>query len=166
MTDPVNGRVGYDSVGSESNRIGNVNDDWPVDRGEAMTAVALYCRTLLGQEPKNCPMMAKHVELMLKRLPRWSDAKTLKEMGWVEREFPAGSDLDMYYCYYGTKAMAAYGGNDWKKWKAAVLKIVDSTESSGSATGSWDPNGPWAVKGGRVYSTSLMLSSLALVYAE
>ena len=71
VTDPANGRVGYDSVGSASSRIPGLNDDWPVESGEAMTAVGLLCRFFLGQDPGKTPAMVKHADLMLKTLPVW-----------------------------------------------------------------------------------------------
>ena len=49
VTDPETGRVGYDSAGSYSSRIPGINDAFPADRGEAMTAVGLFLR----QDPRS-----------------------------------------------------------------------------------------------------------------
>jgi hypothetical protein len=39
VTDPSTGRVGYDSLGSLSSRVVGINDNWPAEKGEAMTSV-------------------------------------------------------------------------------------------------------------------------------
>jgi len=45
--------------------------------------------------------------------------------------------------------------------KAAV---VSSQRKDGSATGSWDPIGPWGFSGGRVYSTALGVLCLEVYF--
>jgi hypothetical protein len=90
--------------------------------------------------------MTKHADLMLKTQPRW-----IKK------------GCDMYYWYHGTKAMALYGRKAWKPWSAAIRGMGPHQKRTGCSKGSWDPVGPWGMKGGRVYSTALMVSSLAMV---
>lgn len=142
VTDPATGRVGYDSVGSASSRIAGVNDRFPTDSGEAMTAVGLLCRFFLGQTPKEHPIMERHADLLLTRLPEWD---------------PEGRGCDMYYWYYGSYAMWQMGGRWWKRWNAALEPtILDSQRRDGAHAGSWDPVGPWGHAGGRVYSTAMM----------
>ena len=143
VSDPANGRVGYDSMGSRSSRIPGVNDQFPTEKGEGMTAVGLHLRLLLGQS-RRAPMVEKHAELLLKWLPEWD---------------PEDFGTDMYYWYFGTHAMHAMGGRSWKAWRAA-LKLT--LEEGQRADGSWDPVGPWGSIGGRVYSTALMANCLAI----
>ncbi|MDA1266001.1 MAG: terpene cyclase/mutase family protein, partial [Planctomycetota bacterium] len=90
VTDPATGRVGYDSMGSLSGRVTGVNDHFPPEKGEAMTAVGLLSRVFLGQTPEDTPVMLQHADLMLKNLPEWD---------------PDGLGNDMYYWYYGSYAM-------------------------------------------------------------
>ncbi|MEE8467930.1 MAG: prenyltransferase/squalene oxidase repeat-containing protein, partial [Planctomycetota bacterium] len=71
VTDPATGRVGYDSPGSVSSRVPNLNDHYPPEHGETMTAVGLLCRFFLGQDPKHEPIMTKHADLLLRSLPEW-----------------------------------------------------------------------------------------------
>lgn len=151
VTDPSNGRVGYDSQGSDSSRITRINDHYPTDKGEAMTAVGLLCRFFLGQDPDENPVMKQHADLMLKRLPEWD---------------PDGMSNDMYYWYYGTYAMFQMGGRDyWKPWNEAMKKaVLESQEKDGHARGSWEPNGPWGYAGGRVYSTACMVLCLEVYF--
>jgi len=142
VTDTGTGRVGYDDTGSRSARVSGVNDHFPPEKGEAMTSAALLCRFLLGQDPKEAPIMTKHADLMLKTLPEWD---------------PEGLGCDMYYWYWGTYAMLHTGGESWGVWKKSVLEAARSSQAgAGDDKGSWEPTGPWGSFGGRVYSTALM----------
>jgi len=142
-TDAASGRVGYDETGSLSSRITGVNDHYPAEKGEAMTAVGLLARIFMGQDdPAEYPVLERHATLLERKLPAW-DAD--------------GFGSDMYYWYYGTYAMYQLGGRHWKTWEASLKPaILDSQRASGDAKGSWDPIGPWGFSGGRVYSTALM----------
>ena len=130
-----------------------MNDQYPAENGEALTAVALLCRFFLGQNPDDNPVMKDHAELLLRDLPEW-DGKD-------------GYTNDMYYWYYGSYAMFQMGGKKggegyWKKsLETAVLR---SQRKDGSSKGSWDPNGPWGYAGGRVYSTATMVLCLEAYY--
>jgi len=150
VTDVETGRVGYDARGSSSSRIVGINDFYPVETGEAMTAVGLACRFLLGQEPDRDPVLGRHAQRLLARLPEWN-ASALGH--------------DMYYWYYGTIAMRWMGGEHWERWNAALKPaLLDSQRTDGHAEGSWDPIGPWGVLGGRVYSTALLALCLESYY--
>jgi hypothetical protein len=143
MTDPSTGRVGYDSPGSPSSRVRDVNDHFPPDGGEAMTAAGLLCRLLLGQSPTDEVVQA-HARLLATKPPR-------------SEELIA----DHYYWYYGSQAMWQMGGTSWEGWRAALDPIVIGTQRrDGDSKGSWDPVGPWGFSAGRVYSTAMVLLSL------
>ena len=140
VTDPATGRIGYDAPGSRSSRIPGMNDHFPPEKGEAMTAAGLLCRIFLGQDPERTPILLKHADLVSRTLP--------------ERD-PAGND--MVYWYYGTYAMHQMGGEHWERWREALKSaVLDSQRLDGAHKGSWDPTGPWGMLGGRVYSTALM----------
>ena len=150
VTDQANGRVGYDSIGSMSSRVTGINDDFPPEHGEAMTAVGLLCRFFVGQEPKDTPIMKKHAALMLDKLPTWD---------------PDGKQNDMYYWYYGAYAMYQMGGTHWKKWNTAMKPaVLDSQSREGHLKGSWNPIGPWGYSGGRVYSTAIGVLCLEVYF--
>lgn len=142
-TDMSTGRIGYNAAGSLSSRIPGVNDHYPAERGEAMTAVGLLCRVFMGQDDvREHPVLARHSDLLKRNLPTWD---------------PDGFGNDMYYWYYGTYAMFQMGGASWKAWEPKLkAAVIDSQCKQGDAKGSWDPNGPWGFSGGRVYSTALM----------
>ena len=150
VTDQANGRVGYDSLGSASSRIERKNDHFPTDKGEAMTAVGLLSRIFMGQTPEEFPIMEKHADLMVRKLPEWD---------------PDGFGCDMYYWYYGSYAVYQMGGSHWTAWKKAMEKaVVNSQRKDGDEKGSWDPIGPWGFSGGRVYSTALMTLCLEVYF--
>ena len=151
VTDPQTGRMGYNEFGSRSSRITGVNDHYPSEKGEAMTAVGLLCRIFIGQtDPAEHPILEKHGDLMLRTLPEWD---------------PDGFGNDMYYWYYGSYAMYQLGGQHWKKWETALKKaIVETQRKDGDEKGSWDPNGPWGFSGGRVYSTATLVLCLEVYF--
>ena len=150
VTDRTNGRVGYNERGSRSSRITGVNDEYPAEVGEGMTAVALLSRIFMGERPDDNPLLEQHADLLLTALPEWD---------------PDGLANDMYYWYYGTYAMFQMGGKHWRKWEATILPELVATQSSrGDEKGSWEPNGPWGHAGGRVYSTALMALSIQVYY--
>ena len=151
VTDPSTGRCGYKEIGSLSSRIDRVNDHFPPEKGEAMTAVALLCRFFLGQEPDEVDIMQKHADLLAQKLPEWD---------------PDGFGCDMYYWYYGSYAMYQMGGSKhWEAWqKAMEPAVVGSQRKEGDEKGSWDPVGPWGYAGGRVYSTALMTLCLEVYF--
>jgi hypothetical protein len=151
VTDPATGRVGYDTIGSLSSRIPRVNDHFPAEKGEAMTAVGLLSRFFMGQDPEKQPIMEKHADLMASNLPVWD---------------PEGRGCDMYYWYYGSYAMYQMGGNKhWEVWNKAMKKaVLESQRKDGDFLGSWDPVGPWGYSGGRVYSTAAMVLCLEVYF--
>ncbi len=150
VSDPRTGRAGYQRRGEPSSRIRRVNDHFPTESGEAMTAVALLCRFFLGQDPREEELMKRHADLLLERLPEWD---------------PDGFGNDMYYWYYGTYAMYQMSGRHWAAWNGAMKRAVrDSQRMDGDERGSWDPSGPWGFSGGRVASTAFMTLCLEVYY--
>ena len=58
LTDMASGHCGYTQKGELSSRHpGDHAQRFPIDKGDAMTAVGLFCRFFLGQEPKKVPVM-------------------------------------------------------------------------------------------------------------
>jgi hypothetical protein len=151
VTDVQNGRVGYSSMGEQSSREVGVNDMYPRELTEAMTAVGLLCRFFLNQDPKEETVMVQHANLLAKTLPKWDGQDGLSN--------------DLYYWYYGSYAMYQMGGKHWRAWnKAMKPAVVDSQETLGSVKGSWEPNGPWGMIGGRVYSTALSVLCMEVYF--
>jgi hypothetical protein len=150
MTDPATGRTGYDTIGSQSSRVTGLNDQYPADKGEAMTAVAILSRVFMGEDISKSPIVDKGADLMKARLPEWD---------------PSGLYNDIYYWYYGSYALFQLGGPRWDAWnKAAKKALVDNQRHDGDLKGSWDPKDAWGHAGGRVYMSALAVLCLEVYF--
>ena len=147
----ANGRAGYTKAGEPSSRhVGDHMTRFPPEKGEAMTAVSLFCRFFMGQDPKEKPTMKQAAELLKMRPPVY-DTKS--------------GSIDYYYWYYATYAMYQMGGEYWKNWSAKLNDaIVKPQRSDGNFKGSWDPIDVWGEDGGRVYSTATLVLTLEAYY--
>jgi hypothetical protein len=110
-----------------------------------MTAEAMFCKQMLGMRRDNAAAR-EGAEYLLARLP-------------------ARTSFNEYYWYYGTLAMYQFGGEGWNSWNAAIRDLLISEQrTDGDYAGSWDPIGPWAQYGGRIYSTALSALCLEVYY--
>jgi uncharacterized protein YegL len=69
--------------------------------------------------------------------------------------------------YLGSLAAFQIGGDAWKRWNEAMTKAVadhQRLEEGRDERGSWDPAGPWAKQGGRVYATALNCLCMEVYY--
>lgn len=139
LTDPASGRAGYTRLGELSARM-EKNAFFPRDKGESLTAAALFIRRLLGVLPSE-PVAAKQVALVASKPPVWD---------------PEGFGTDEYYYYYGSQALALCGGPAAEIWTKAARSVADAQSGNASERGSWDPVGVWSFLGGRVYSTAML----------
>lgn len=147
VTDPATARVGYDTIGSGSSRVTGLNDQFPTQHHEAMTASGMVTRMNAGQTADANPMLKKHEDLLLKKLPEWD---------------PAQKMVDEYYWYFGSLATRRLGGPGWEAWRTAgQAALLKGQVPDGDDKGSWDPVGPWGYSGGRVYATTLNALSLS-----
>ncbi len=147
----ANGRAGYTKAGEPSSRhMGDHMTRFPPEKGEAMTAVSLFCRFFMGQDPKEKTTMKQAAELLKLKPPVW-DTKT--------------GVIDHYYWYYATYAMFQMGGQYWKDWQTKLNDaVVKPQRKDGNFKGSWDPVGVWGDDGGRVYSTAILVLTLEAYY--
>jgi hypothetical protein len=144
------GMCGYTMKGQTSARTEAMAKRFPVQKTEALTAVGLYCRLLLGQDPKTTRIMRAAEGLIVKKPPTW--------------DTDAGC-IDMYYWFYGSHALFQMGGPSWTGWSRRLVDAaVKGQRKEGHAGGSWDPVDPWAEDGGRIYSTAMMVLSLEAHY--
>ena len=146
VTDPT-GMAGYTKLGEPSSRHpGNHGTRFPVERGEAMTAAALAGRFMLGQDPKEKPIMKAAADRIISKPPQWQPDR-----------------IDAYYWYMGTMAMYQMGGRHWQAWMRGLQEVAAAQRKDGNFAGSWDPIGVWDADGGRVYTTALYAMSLQTV---
>jgi hypothetical protein len=140
-TDRATGRVGYTTGRPVDCRYEGVNDSYPYEKTEAMTAGGLLARLLLGQRAEDAPILEKHAQVLLRAQPEWG---------------ADGHSNDMGYWYFGSAAMHQMGGRSWEAWRKALRAALRrSQRTRGTRAGSWDPNGPWGWSGGRVYATAM-----------
>jgi len=152
VTDPDFGQVGYDAIGTGPARPEGLQERWPAEKSQSMTAVGMLVRIFLGEDPRTSEVIRKGADLCRERLPEWN---------------PDDGSIDMYYWYYGTLAMFQVGGRHWVDWNKAMTKSIvghQHPRDSGARTGSWDPLGPWGPDGGRVYATACLAMCLEVYY--
>ena len=112
----------------------------------AMTAEAILCRMYSGWTLRNSNIGAGIDFLVKRNPPRWDE-------------------FNIYYWYYATQVMHHVGGRRWKRWNLAIRDIlVETQEKRGHEAGSWDPVGPHAASGGRLYVTALAVCTLEVYY--
>lgn len=148
------GKHGYSKQGEPSSRKpGKHATDFPIEKGESMTAVGLFCRFFMGQDPKEKPVMKAAADLILSKPPIWD---------------PKAGTIDEYYWYYATYSLFQMGGRHWTEWQkkldTAVVKSQNRDKAKKNLYGSWDPIGAWGEDGGRVYSTAILTLTLEAYY--
>jgi hypothetical protein len=111
-----------------------------------MTAEALLCRMYLGWGLDH-PGIRQGTRTLVDEFP------------------PAADDPDYYYWYYATQAIHHVGGRLWQRWNHALREeLVSLQRTQGRHAGSWDPEGPHASVGGRLYVTSMAVCTLEIYY--
>jgi hypothetical protein len=153
VSDPT-GRHGYTKQGEKSSRKpGEHATKFPPEKAEALTAVGLFCRFFMDQDPKEKPIMKSAADLVLAKPPLWSEKE---------------GTIDHYYWYYATYALFQMGGRHWTEWQKklepAIVKTQNMDKSKKNLLGSWDPKCAWGEDGGRVYSTAMLVLTLEAYY--
>ena len=138
--------VFLDNCQSQEGALYAYMPDRRYDPTPAMTAEAILCRMYSGWTLRNSNLGAGIDFLLDRNPPRWND-------------------FNIYYWYYATQVMHHVGGRRWKRWNHAIRDIlVESQEKRGHEAGSWDPEGPHANSGGRLYVTALAVCTLEVYY--
>ncbi len=117
----------------------------PATGRNATTAIGLLSRMYLGWKKDN-PALKEGVKYLSNTGP---------------------SKTNMYYNYYATQVMRQYDGDLWKKWNVLMRDyLTDAQAKDGHAMGSWHFGGGdhGALKGGRVYCTSIATMILEVYY--
>lgn len=139
-------RVGYlsrEDAGAQV-KVPGMNEQYK--NHEAMTAVGVYIRALLGSKKDSAAQ--RGAALVVADPPRWDPEKL-------------GNDY--YYWHRGTLALQALGGPNWVRWQKLLLETLLPHQSiEGCARGSWDADDRWGMAGGRVYATAMNVLSLEI----
>ncbi|MHC5009794.1 MAG: prenyltransferase/squalene oxidase repeat-containing protein, partial [Planctomycetota bacterium] len=109
MTDPDTGRVGYIQRGAGSARPMEMIDRFPTEKTECMTAIGVLLRLFLREDPHADRVIARGVDLLTGRRPRW-------DLG--------DGSIDMVYWYWGTMAMFQIGARGWRQWNAGITDAI------------------------------------------
>ncbi|MEO8496222.1 MAG: hypothetical protein ABI614_14225 [Planctomycetota bacterium] len=115
----------------------------------SLTAAGLLTREYLGWKKDN-PQLKAGAAYLLQNPPPES-ATTLGQI---------------YYYYYATQVLHHLEGSEFDLWNQRMREhLLRTQEKQGHAAGSWSPVGAdWGKQGGRLYSTSLALSTLEVYY--
>ncbi|GAB5405003.1 MAG: hypothetical protein Aurels2KO_32340 [Aureliella sp.] len=114
-----------------------------------MTAEGMLCRIYLGWPRDHPSLKAAIRDDLLANLPA-----------------DDGQDNSVYYTYYATQVLHHVGGDDWRRWNAAMRTVLPDTQIKiGPPRGSWDPGRDlFGAAGGRLYVTCLNLYCLEVYY--
>jgi hypothetical protein len=105
------------------------------------SAIGLFCRMKLGWKNDHAAVQ-KGVELLRQSKP---------------------TNDNMYYNFYATQVLRAYGGPVWKQWKQDMRTVLlNSQVKDGHAAGSWFMPQQWSESGGRLYCTALAAQILEM----
>lgn len=77
--------------------------------------------------------------------------------------------MNFYYWYYGTYALFQLASHDddrsWRTWNERMKGALLPTQRRGGCEdGSWDPDDPWSLVGGRIYATAINALTLEIYY--
>jgi len=140
-TDEEYGQIGYNVQGGSPARPAGLQDAFPPEHSQAMTAAGLWGMSVARRHAEKLPGCLDKAEKLCADLPpEWS-----------------GPRRDFYFWYYGTLVMHGIGGKRWSTWnrKLTTALIENQRREESAFAGSWDPVGPWGHDGGRVYMTAI-----------
>ncbi len=73
--------------------------------------------------------------------------------------------LGLYYMYYGTLVTFQVGGDTWKTWNESLKATLPPLQVKGGADdGSWNPQGSFSERWGRVGQTALSILCMEVYY--
>jgi hypothetical protein len=138
------GRVGYNSRGGAPARPEGLQDDFPAELAEPMTAGGIWTRQLAGSDAVRHPANEDGIAHCLAILPSWQSGRR-----------------DLYYFHFGSLALHEHGAPGWAKWERAVSAALLAPQQ---ANGSWPTADVWSRDGGRVYTTAMSVLTLLTPY--
>ena len=128
-------------------------------RGSPLAAVGMTVRLLMGFDP-GADIVRRASEALDEDRPGWDKLAhaNIRDEPYVMHS--------MYGWYYGTLALSQVEGEVWRRWNRDLKStLLENQSKQGSARGSWDPRGIWAMQqGGRIYSTALNVLNLEVYY--
>jgi prenyltransferase beta subunit len=148
VTDPKTFNVGYDAQWKESDR----------HVGYGSTAMALAAQMYLGRSPSAESIRRQARTLLSLKPPPEYNAK------WTVQQ--QAEQVDYYYLHHGTMAFHRLGGDAWKTWSAALLSLLEATQTKGGTAlaGSWTGHDVHGKAGGRIFVTAVCALTLEAAF--
>ncbi|MCZ6786448.1 MAG: terpene cyclase/mutase family protein [Planctomycetota bacterium] len=139
VTDPEFGQTGYVQRGGQSARPGGMQDKYPAEQSQAMTAAGCVVRAYTGGK------------------------LTSGSLARIEKVPPSLRYADFYYWVLGARAFQARTGAIPAAWYEPLVEVVGKlVESDGGIR----VTGPWGPDGGRIYTTAMCVLAMACPYRE
>lgn len=130
--------------------------------GMDSTATGLFANILMKA---GNPMNTKTADWLKKYPPVWAPFYQFNRI-YPNLLFLEENIVNEWQWYYQTLAFRQIGGDYWNKWNEKHKEILLKYQRKGGLLdGSWDPEGPWATVGGRLYSTAFSILSLQAYYS-
>ncbi len=132
------------------------------------TATFLTIKGLLGMKKNKYKSIEKALEFLYPHLPVWhsfykipkGDPKSIAESFFNDNDI-----VNEFYWLFGSFAFRFYDKKHFYKWYKKLAKVLQGNQRDfGIYFGSFDPEGPWAKVGGRVYMTSMAVLALQVPY--
>jgi beta-lactamase regulating signal transducer with metallopeptidase domain len=151
VTNPNTGQCGYTKRGEGSSRsVGSVQK-FPAAKTEALTASALLARLNLGQKADTHPIIRRHLDTILARIPKAEDPQT----------------FDLYYFLFASLAIARLDETAHKTWRQALEPVLlAAMRPEGEDVAPWSEVDPWHEEGGPIYATSLATLTLLTIRGQ
>ena len=131
--------------------------------GMDSTAAGLFAHILMNTGKKN-PIVTKSADWLKQFLPHWEPF--YQYASYPNLLFLEDNIMNEWHWHYQTLAFKEIGGTYWEDWNKAYKDLILKHQRKGGALdGSWDPEGPWATIGGRLYSTAFSILSLQAYYS-
>ncbi len=130
--------------------------------GMDSTASGLFGHILIKSDPA---IIAKGANWLRQFPPQWEPFYQYNDY-YPNLLFLENNIMNEWHWYYQTLAFRQLGGDYWTEWNNKHKEVLLKHQRQGGLwDGSWDPEGPWATIGGRVYSTAFSILSLQAYYS-
>ncbi len=135
MTDPEFGQIGYNFPGGTPARPEGLQDAFPPERSQAMTAAGSVAMLLVGADP----------------------SKLARGFALVSKCPPLARPADFYYWESAAEAWMLQQGRIPQPWYEALVKAAAAQRDG---KGGIQASDPWCHDGGRVYASAIVALAL------
>ncbi|MFH1231168.1 MAG: hypothetical protein V1709_06685, partial [Planctomycetota bacterium] len=130
--------------------------------GMDSTATGLFGNILMNT---NNSIITKTADWLKKYPPGWTPFYQFNQI-YPNLLFLEENIINEWQWYYQTLAFKEMGSVYWQDWNKVYKDLILKHQRKGGVLdGSWDPEGPWATIGGRLYSTAFSILSLQAYYS-